>query len=346
MKKSLIPDFSCSLLIVNQTHEPARGNQEATMQAGIVANSFLRSSEKLGWSVAQENLAWQSKLVLLAVLPFAGTNVLLDCAGWLGGPQPVNVWTIGVSVLLGLVTWKTRAATAAGAATGTIITASLMFSTLSFPYAPWHTALLPVVAVALLAFAATHAGRAKKERLGTAESRRGRSAAQVAANLGPAALAAIGSFQWWLLDLRWPHSITQAGVPLLVLAIAAMAEAAADTVSSEIGQLFGRRPRMITTFRAAEPGTDGAVSLPGTLAGALAAGIVAGAGTWALGGNRNFFAVSCAGAVFGLFFDSVLGATLERWGWLNNDAVNFLSTASAAGFALVLVVFAAHSGAG
>ena len=35
-------------------------------------------------------------------------------------------------------------------------------------------------------------------------------------------------------------------------------------------------------------------------------------------------------AVFGLFFDSLLGATLERRGWLNNDAVNFLSTAGAA----------------
>ena len=38
------------------------------------------------------------------------------------------------------------------------------------------------------------------------------------------------------------------------------------------------------------------------------------------------FAVSCAGGVLGLLFDSVPGATLEERGWLNNDAVNFLST--------------------
>jgi uncharacterized membrane protein len=38
-----------------------------------------------------------------------------------------------------------------------------------------------------------------------------------------------------------------------------------------------------------------------------------------------------------LFFDSVLGATLERRGWINNDAVNFLSTASAAGFAFGVI---------
>jgi uncharacterized membrane protein len=49
------------------------------------------------------------------------------------------------------------------------------------------------------------------------------------------------------------------------------------------------------------------------------------------------FWICCAGGVFGLFFDSLLGATLERRDWLNNDAVNFLSTASAAVFALAVL---------
>ncbi len=79
------------------------------------------------------------------------------------------------------------------------------------------------------------------------------------------------------------------------------------------------------------------MSLAGTLAGVFAAAVVAGAGTWALRGDWTLFAVSCGGAVFGLFFDSLLGATLEEWGWLNNDLVNFLSTMSAAGFALVIM---------
>jgi uncharacterized protein (TIGR00297 family) len=122
-----------------------------------------------------------------------------------------------------------------------------------------------------------------------------------------------------------------------VLALAALAEAAADTVSSEIGQVLGGRPRMITTLRTVEPGRDGAVSVAGTLAGVVAAAIVAGAGSWALRGDWKLFELSCAGGVFGLFFDSLLGATLEEHGWLNNDAVNFLSTASASGFALVLM---------
>jgi uncharacterized membrane protein len=58
------------------------------------------------------------------------------------------------------------------------------------------------------------------------------------------------------------------------------------------------------------------------------------------------FWISGAGAVFGLFFDSLLGATLERRGWLNNDGVNFLSTGSAAGFALALMAVMARIGAG
>jgi uncharacterized protein (TIGR00297 family) len=212
-----------------------------------------------------------------------------------------------------------------------------MFSTAWLPYAPWHSALTPTLAVSVLAFAATRVGRAKKERLGTAERRRGRSASQIVANLGFAALVSSGPVHFWLLDCRWiPHHIG-AQAPFLALALAALAEAAADTVSSEIGQVLGGRPRMITTLRLVDAGKDGAVSLAGTLAGVVAAAGVAGAGSWALRGDLTLFAVSSAGAVFGLFFDSLLGATLEEWGWLNNDAVNFLSTASAAGAALALL---------
>jgi len=293
--------------------------------------------------VAQEKLAWQSKLVLLAVLPFAGTDVLLACFGWATESVAVVVWVIGLSALLGLITWKLRAATPAAAAAGALITASLMFSTGEFPYEPWHTALIPTLAVSTLAFAATRIGRSRKERLGTAEARRGRSASQVVANLGMAALVASDPVNVWLLDSRWLPRPAHAGALLLAMPLAALAEAAADTVSSEIGQVLGSRPRMITTLRAVEPGTDGAVSAAGTLAGLAAAAIVAGAGTWAMRGDWTLFKLSCAGAVFGLFFDSLLGATFERVGWLNNDAVNFLSTASASGIALAMIALLPHS---
>jgi uncharacterized protein (TIGR00297 family) len=292
--------------------------------------------------VAQENQekpAWQSKVVLLTVLPFAGTGVLLSCFEWATVSVAVVVWTAGLSALLGLITWTLRAATPMAAASGALITASLMFSTAAFPYQPWRTALIPVLAVSFLAFAATRAGRRKKEQLGTAEARRGRSASQIAANLGVAALVASEPVKIWLLNSRWLPRAAHPGALLLAMPLAALAEAAADTVSSEIGQVLGGRPRMITTLRVVEPGTDGAVSVAGTLAGLIAAAIVAGAGSWAIRGGWILFTLSCAGAVFGLLFDSLLGATLEKRGWLNNDAVNFLSTASAAGFALAVMAF-------
>jgi uncharacterized protein (TIGR00297 family) len=191
-----------------------------------------------------------------------------------------------------------------------------------------------VLAVSVLAHVATRLGRGTKERLGMAEKRHGRSAAQVAANLGVAALVSDGFVQSWLTDTHWFTRAAVAPMPLFCVGLAALAEAAADTVSSEIGQVLGGRPRMITSLRLVDPGIDGAVSVAGTVAGVVAAAIVALAGTLALSGGLAMFWISGAGAIFGLLFDSLLGATLERRGWLNNDAVNFLSTAGAAGFAL------------
>ena len=264
-------------------------------------------------------------------------SAVLEGQWWAEHQNAVAIWTVGLSALLGLVTWELRAATPAGALTGATITASLMFTTVVFPYEPWRTALTPVLAVSFLAYATTRLGRAKKERLGIAERRTGRSAAQVAANLGIAALATSEFAHSWMVDRGWFAHAATAPAPLFTAALAAMAEAAADTVSSEIGQVFGGRPRMITNLQVVEPGSDGAVSLTGTLAGGLAAGIVAAAGTLALRGDARAFAASWAGGVFGLLFDSLLGATLEQCGWLNNDAVNFLSTAAAAGFTLILI---------
>jgi uncharacterized protein (TIGR00297 family) len=289
--------------------------------------------------VTRNRLAWQSKLVLLLTLPVAGADAVLQTQQWAVQAPAVAEWTLGLSALLGLVTWKLRAATPGAAVAGALITANLMFSTAGFPYAPLHTALAPVLAVSLLAFGATRVGRRRKEELGTAEERKGRHASQIAANLGMAVLASNDATQQWLNNSRLIEWLPLAMMPLATAALAALAEAAADTVSSEVGQVLGGQPRMVTTLRAAEPGTDGAISLAGTLAGMIAAATVAGVGTFALRGNVTMFWTSCAGGVFGLFFDSLLGATFERSGWLNNDAVNFLSTASAAAVALVLMAW-------
>lgn len=258
---------------------------------------------------------------------------MLQTHWWATQLPVVATWTLGLSAILGLVAWKARSATPGAALAGASITASLMFATLSFPYLPWRSALVPVLVLLLLTSLATRAGRRRKEKLGTAESRRGRQASQVAANLGVAAIVSNPTVQSWLIDRGWIHN----GIAVraaFILGLAALAEAAADTISSEVGQVLSGHPRMITTFRKATPGTDGAISLGGTAAGIIAAGAVAASGSWALHSGTMALLLSWAAGVFGFLFDSILGGTLELRGWLNNDAVNFLSTACAAAAAL------------
>ena len=290
------------------------------------------SREQYDGAVRPHKLPWQSKLVLLVVLPAVACGVLIDTQRALASRPSTAAWVLGLSAALGALTLALRAATPFAALTGAVITAQLIYATCNWShFVAWRTFLVPVLAVALLAHIATRIGRAKKEKLGTAEAKLGRSASQVAANLGVAALLSTGLAESLAVNSSW---LLHSSAALLAAALAAMAEAAADTVSSEIGQVFGGRPRMISTMRAVEPGTDGGITLAGSLSGIAAAAIVAALTAFALGADWQLFKISLAGAVFGLFFDSLLGATLERWGWLNNDGVNFLSTASAAAFAL------------
>jgi uncharacterized protein (TIGR00297 family) len=295
-------------------------------------------------SVALSNLGWQSKLVLLLVLPWTAVSVAIEARLWFRSDPPVAMWALGLSALLGALALALRTATPAAALTGAAISASLMLSVFEAPFHPWRTALTPVLFVLVSTSLATRFGRRRKERLGTAETRHGRGAAQVAANLGIAALVMDPSVQSALVDAHWFAGRTFAS--MFALGLAPLAEAAADTVSSEIGEVLGGTPRMITTLRRVEPGTDGGITCAGSAAGMLAAALVAGAGSLALRGGMSMFLVSWAGGVFGLFFDSLLGATVERAGWINNDAVNFLSTGSAVGCAMALLTVVPHPGVG
>ena len=242
---------------------------------------------------------------------------------------------MGSALFSVLVVWRLRGGTGRASVTGAAITACLMFANTSFPYEySWlHGGLIPLLAVFLLTFIATKLGRARKQQLGSAESSQGRDAGQVAANLGMAALVVV---IWPLMNLIFRVGAS----PLLAYAaaLAALAEAAADTVSSEIGQVVGSEPRLITSLQKVAPGTDGGVTLAGTAIGVVAALLVAAAGQIAMQswhGSWLLFKLAAPGAIFGLLFDSLLGATLERKGWLNNNAVNFLSTLSASVFCVI-----------
>ena len=106
----------------------------------------------------------------------------------------------------------------------------------------------------------------------------------------------------------------------------AFATAAADTASSEIGQVLGRRTFLLTTFRPVPRGTEGAVSLEGTLAGVVASLVIAAIGA-AVGLYPWIGVLPIVLAAFvGTTFESLVGAALEKRELLDNEALNFLNT--------------------
>jgi len=171
-----------------------------------------------------------------------------------------------------------------------------------------------------MTWASTRLGYRRKLALGVAERREGRDAGQVLANLAVPALATL--LFAYTSDRAW-----------LIAAVAALAEAATDTVASEIGQSIGSNPRMITTWQNVSAGTDGGITLVGSAAG-LAADltIVALAAGGRLVPATHLWIPLVAGYA-GMLIDSLLGATIQRRGWINNQAVNLFSTLAVAALA-------------
>ncbi len=287
-----------------------------------------------------ESRSWMSRMVLLLVAPWTAAQCVPQFHAW-EQTEPSVAWiTLGMCALLGGLVWRLRAGTPGAAAMGAAITACLIWGTIQFPYTDWlRSALTPLLVTLALTLSATRLGRRWRKKRNShteidfEEAHRGRDAAQVAANLGGAAISVT------LVPFA-PAVVAHNPNFAALIAYAVLAEAAADTVSSELGQAFGGTPRMITNWRRVAAGTDGAVTLEGTLAGLAAAGMVALAGIWTLTGAVRGqwlgLALILVGGVAGWVFDSLLGAVVERRGWLNNDAVNFASTVCAGAVTLEL----------
>ncbi|MGA9119526.1 MAG: DUF92 domain-containing protein [Bacteroidota bacterium] len=94
--------------------------------------------------------------------------------------------------------------------------------------------------------------------------------------------------------------------------LGAVAAAAADTIATEIGTVYGSRPRLITSLKPAPSGTSGAVTGMGLLGAFGGAAMVSVAGLpWVPG--KEFVAVlpSVAGGMAGSLVDSILGASAQ-----------------------------------
>jgi uncharacterized protein (TIGR00297 family) len=171
-----------------------------------------------------------------------------------------------------------------------------------------------------------------------------RDATQVFANGGLGALLA--STQFLIPDQHWPW-IGYAG---------AMATVNADTWATELGVLNSSPPRLITTGKKVERGTSGGISFLGTVAALSGAALIASLGELInphFAFCKSLCAISLAGLA-GSLMDSMLGATgqagyqctrcstdtehyplhtcgkptvlVKGWPWLQNDAVNFISS--------------------
>lgn len=156
---------------------------------------------------------------------------------------------------------------------------------------------------------------ADKRQLGLAEENQGRrTAGQVLANAGVAGLLGLLSWQF------------PAHAPLLQPMLAgSFAAATADTLASELGNVYGRRYYNILTFRPDTRGLNGVVSLEGTLLGAAGSALLAAVYCLTNGWGPAFWWLLVAGTT-GNLTDSVVGATLERRHYITNNTVNLLNT--------------------
>lgn len=132
-----------------------------------------------------------------------------------------------------------------------------------------------------------------------------RDVGQVLANGGVPALIAIGSY---FATSKYLFFIAYLG---------ALSAANADTWATEIGVLSRAKPQLITTWKPVEAGTSGAISLLGTAAAFLGSLVIYLFSVLLIIASKMFlspsfmFAPVMAGGLAGMFFDGLLGATIQ-----------------------------------
>ena len=135
----------------------------------------------------------------------------------------------------------------------------------------------------------------------------------------------------------------------LVGAFGALAAATADTWATETGTRVSRsKTWLITTFNSVQPGTDGGISIPGSMAAMLGAVVITAMMMFSHINYLNIFMIAVlAGGVAGCTIDSYLGAIYQyankslpfsRGQKTTNDLVNTIGTASGAVISIILYI--------
>ncbi|MCY7381018.1 MAG: DUF92 domain-containing protein, partial [Microcoleus sp. CAN_BIN18] len=192
----------------------------------------------------------------------------------------------------------------------------------------------------------TRIGKAQKEAEGIAEKRSGaRGPENVWGSALTATLCAVGV--WGLSILGQTGDILgetgkmpvpQDLISLLLLGYAAsFCTKLSDTCASEIGKAYGKRTFLITTLQPVPRGTEGAVSLEGTIAGIVGSILMALVSSAVGLIDLTGIAFCVIAAFIATNIESVIGATVQsKFEWLTNEVVNFFNTFIGAIAAIVL----------
>lgn len=259
---------------------------------------------------------------------------------------------IAIAAAIALAARRVRALTSSGAA------AAVVTGTLSFAFGGVLVAgalMLFFVSGSALSRIGGSTARAVRDR--TAKSSQ-RDALQVLANGGVATLCAV---------IGGLAAVTGAGASdvWLIAAVSALAAAAGDTWSTEIGVLAHGPARHILSGRPVVAGISGGITFLGIAAAPLGGALVGLAGLFRpdILAPGWWIAIGAAVGLVGSVWDSILGAAFQgRWAceqcgketenpvhccgrptklvsglsWLTNDAVNGLATLSGAALGCLL----------
>lgn len=155
-----------------------------------------------------------------------------------------------------------------------------------------------------------------------------RTASQVFANGGVAGLVALPAIFY--------NSF--AGTALILIACCFSA-ATADTLSSELGTIYGRTFFNIITLKPDQRGEDGVVSTNGFIIGIAGSCMVALVYLLMSGSFYTHALIIVLSGTIGNITDSIAGALLERKGLIKNDGVNLINTIVATGFGWLMLGF-------
>ncbi len=120
---------------------------------------------------------------------------------------------------------------------------------------------------------------------------------------------------------------------------ASFAAKLADTFGSEIGKRFGKDTYLITSLKKVERGTEGGISLEGTLASLLGSIFMAFIMLrLSLISTKSHFIIVTASGFLATLFESFIGARFQNKYKLSNELVNAIQTSIASFFAMLALI--------